>query len=343
MTTFSQYSEVPGHRGYTKRSFWHRICHGPCFVGCLIGGTAVVGMPGIAAAATPSYAPFIMATAIAQVPDPTVAGVRFGVSGWLFAPAVVNGSVKGFLAWADAVPTIGLNITLGWHQREANGSWTTWAWTGSDLGAAADYIRTLQQDPSVFSFEPVVSTLADAALGSGTAPALVVNGLFFDDPFQTIVANSTDPVATVEALADSGWPVAPEISAMAVSTVADPVSQPIDQVARLLNGLTADAEVRLFGVSTVPVLDWWPAWLCWCTRVTWATTLGPWVLQLPVQHVGGQTICHYHRTSTAHWTDIGETFPLCFPCTASGSYPPQNCKRHYLSRGGCRLLSSSIK
>lgn len=314
MTTFSPYSEVLGHRGYTKRSFWHRICHGPCFVGCLIVGTAVVGMPGIAAAATPSYAPFILATAIAQVPDPTVAGVRFGVSGWLFAPAVVNGSVKGFLAWADVVPTIGLNIRLAWHQREANGSWTTWAWTDSDLGAAADYIRTLQQDPTVFSFDSVVSTLADAALGSGTAPAPVVNGLFFDDAFQTIVANSTDPVAIVKTLADVGWPVAPEISAMAVAIVADQESEPIDQVTWLLNGLTADSEVRFFGASTLTVLVPWP---CVCVTVDGTPTYGPWVFRFSVStHGGAQLDCSYKRTVVTPYTSTGETPFWCLDCAS---------------------------
>jgi len=274
-------------------------------------------MPGIAAAATPSYAPFILATAIAQVPDPTVAAVRFSVSGWLFAPAVVNGSVKGFLAWADVVPTVDLNIRLAWHQREANGSWTTWAWTGSDLGAAADYIRTLQQDPSVFSFDPVVSTLADAALGSGTAPALVVNGLFFDDAFQTIVANSTDPVAIVKTLADVGWPVAPEISAMAVAIVADQEGPPINQVTWLLNDLTADSEVKLFGASTLIAFVPWP---CYCLTALGPIVVGPWKLVDIIDVGGGGRNCWWERKTRQRWTQTGEYTFSCDDCADTGFF-----------------------
>ena len=65
MTSFSPYSEIPGHRGRTKRSFWGRIWNSPCLAGCLIGAMIVGGVPG-SAAATPSAAPFIMPTAIAQ-------------------------------------------------------------------------------------------------------------------------------------------------------------------------------------------------------------------------------------------------------------------------------------
>src|SRR2546425_421121 len=50
------------------------------------------------------------------------------VSQWTVAPAIVNHSVRGFLAYASPETVVGSNITLVWYQRESDGSWTTWGW-----------------------------------------------------------------------------------------------------------------------------------------------------------------------------------------------------------------------
>ena len=259
MPAFSPSLSVQSPRRHSKRPRPSRTAPALSVLGRLAGFTgfaAIAGTFGTQATASPlgtplTLAPLILAPSIALTPAPTAYAVRFSASGWLFAPAVVNGSINGFLAWTDAVPTVGQNITVAWHQRQADGSWTTSAWKTGDVGAAADFIRTLQQDASVFSADPVVSTLADAARGTGTAPSAVIKGLFFDDPFQSIVESSPNPVAVVEVLAALSWQVAPELSAMAVAINTNCANEETEKVAWLLNDLAANAELRLFGATTL--------------------------------------------------------------------------------------------
>jgi hypothetical protein len=94
--------------------------------------------------------------------DPSVY-VRFNVDGWWFCPAVSDNYIYGFLAWAnttgaaDSQTTVtGNNIRLVWCQREDVDEWTLWGWsnTSTTPGEGGAWVRSLLDDPEVFSLDP---------------------------------------------------------------------------------------------------------------------------------------------------------------------------------------------
>ncbi len=237
--------------------------------------------------------------------------VRFEVGGWTFTPAIVQTSVEGFLAWVEDVEAVGENITVMWYQHESDGTWTTWAWQSNDVGVAALHVRGLLGDQLVFASDTDVIAWVEAA--SGPAASLeVVDGLFFDDPFQAVVASHPDPPEMMDVLVAVGWQAAPNLSALAVEAAAD---CDITPEALLLNDLKSDAELTLFGQTAVA--DDCLSWPCKC-KLTYGTWACPaWVLYDTVTIPGG-TVCHYERTCTRPWTKTGRHW-TCFSCANTGT------------------------
>lgn len=238
--------------------------------------------------------------------------IRFEVAGWTFAPAIVQTSVEGFLAWVEDVEAVGENITVMWYQHESDGNWTTWAWQSNDVGVAALYVRGLMGDELVFASDTDVIAWVEAA--SGPAASLeVVDGLFFDDPFQAVVASHPDPPELMDVLVAVGWKAAPNLSTIAVEAAAD---CDITPETLLLNDLKSDAELALFGQTAVTD-DCDAGWICKC-KITYGTwTCTAWVLDFTVTIPGGLN-CHYERTCTRPWTKKGRHW-TCFSCAKTGT------------------------
>src|SRR5436190_12712349 len=99
----------------------------------------------------------------------------FQLNNWTLSPAIHNQTVKGFLAYADPGSIVGSNLSVVWYQREADGSWTTWAWPAYDLTDAVLYVRGTISDNSAFEEDPILSVEAWGT-PNGHEPKQVVNG-----------------------------------------------------------------------------------------------------------------------------------------------------------------------
>jgi len=248
--------------------------------------------------------------------------VTYRVNNWTLAPAITGQAVKGFLAYADPTSVTGSNITVVWYQREADGSWTTWAWTGYDLCGATLYLRGLLSDRLVFEDEPVLS----AAAWDGCAahlPKQVVNGLFFDDPAQPLVQGSPEPEALVSALVDVGWEAAPDLSPLAVAApvVCTEGQAPKDAVKALMDVETYWTEIALFGASTVDLLCN-SAPCNGCQTIYGARTPASgssWVLHSRIVLPDGRTMCCYDRDAVQNWHEVGLSYIFCNACNATGT------------------------
>ena len=102
------------------------------------------------------------------------AEVKFRIANSWASPALVNGTVQGWLAYADAGTVVGSNIAVVWYQRESDGTWTTWGWTSNSLGAAVGYIHDLYQTPAFIQDGQLVEAAIAAAF---EAPKEMMNGL----------------------------------------------------------------------------------------------------------------------------------------------------------------------
>src|SRR6185436_12255411 len=138
-----------------------------------------------------------------------------------------------------------------WYQREADGSWTSWAWEGYDLPDAIVHARTQLNDNTIYNDDPILSVEAQGA-APGHEPRQLVNGLFIDDPLQTVVQTCSTPAAFVTALVEAGWAAAPELSPLAVSdAVVCGETDPLSPDQALLKELAFKTEMTLHGVSSV--------------------------------------------------------------------------------------------
>jgi hypothetical protein len=277
-------------------------------------------MPGRGFASTVATATIavVVLTGLARAQD---VYVTYQINNWTLAPAITGQAVKGFLAYADAGSIAGANISVVWYQREADGSWTTWAWPGYDLCDAALYVRARYSDNLIFEQEPVLSDAAWAT-PSGHAPKQVVNGLFFDDPVQSLVEGSPEPEALVSTLVNIGWEAAPDLSPLAVTNpvFCDPTQPAKDAVAALMDAEVYHTEMRLFGTSLIELL-------CGAAPCTGCATVyggkqpragSTWRFRRRVVLSDGSAVCYYDRDAVVNWHEEGVSYIFCNQCNGSG-------------------------
>jgi hypothetical protein len=271
-------------------------------------------LPLVAALAT------VVLTSLARAQD---VYVTYQINNWTVAPAITGQAIKGFLAYTLPTSVTGANISLAWYQREADGSWTTWAWGTHDLCEAVLWVRAHLSDDSVFEYEPTLSGAASQAGCQARNPKPVVNGLFFDDPVQSLVENSSEPELLVTTLVDIGWEAAPDLSPLAVTNpvVCDPNAPPKDAVAALMDAETYWTELTLFGSSTASLLC---SGTCpGCQRIysgKQPAAGSSWTLRSRIGLSDGTTMCSYDRAAIQTWHESGrpESYPMCYVCNGSG-------------------------
>ena len=256
--------------------------------------------------------------------NPDADYMRFDVKGWMFCPVTNTTQVQGFLAYLIGDGT-GANVQLVWYERVGVDSWSTWAWQEKDLGAAVWYVRSILADDTAFTRD---LELNDAALVAGPesakAPKPMSNGLFFDDPIQPVVQQSSDPGTVLDLLEVVGWQVAPSISQMQVGNAMDCNGEPIGPVLYLMRDLTNRVEDAYFASSTV--VNPCQQWPCTCTTTFGASTPTPpgtWTVT-PVT-VGNRVRCSYSRPATRSWSKAGKTWFWCNNCANTGSQDGFEC------------------
>jgi hypothetical protein len=280
-----------------------------CGIGLGVAGVSMAGPPDT----HPGYSPGLSTPGGA-------AYVRFNVRGWVFAPAVVDGYIFGFLAWAntvdpaeDSVIVTGENLRVLWCQRDEQ-AWSVWAWTGDDVGQAATWVRGLLDAPAAFAEDLQLPSLMDQKTGAvPLAPHLLYNGLLRDDPLQALLSSAASPEVFVDAVAKAGYRAAPVVSALhslTTSGACDPTAN--NALEGALDGLTQEADTILFGRSQFNTGCSWP---CKCTTTSGPATAGAWGSNSTV--IGSRRHCVYHR----QWSVLVTKTGLHWWCTScAGSY-----------------------
>jgi hypothetical protein len=248
--------------------------------------------------------------------------VSFKVNSWTVAPAIMTGQhVKGFLAFADPNSLVGLNMSVIWYQREADGTWTTWGWTDYYLTDAVHYVRDLYNDQTIFDKSPALM-IAGCEDPAGNQPKQIINGLFFDDPAQGLVASAEDPEGLVDVLVQVGWQAAADLSPLAVkeTVVCDPNQVPKDPVQAMMDQFVYTTGMTLFGSADIS-LECLPLGCPGCV-VTYGGSIpvpgAPWVLFKSMVLEDGSTLCVWDKAATVHYQESGRSYILCFTCNDSG-------------------------
>ena len=234
------------------------------------------------------------------------------VEGWTFAPLLQNQTVSSLFAWVDDSLARDDNIRAMYFTRDANGEWEARAWEVATIEEAAAYVHLTIDDSAQFS----VSDVSAEPLGPCdiitlplAGPVVLLNGLFPDDPFQSVIQSSEEKEALIRKLVMYGYPVAPSISEL---MVADPVGS-IEMLPAFLDEIAAKIELAVFGQTNLQLMGLW----CSCTTTYGVPTCGPWVLKCTAPGTGGLTICHYERSCSRTWTNTGKHW-YCLSCAGSG-------------------------
>lgn len=276
---------------------------------------ALIAVASLASLLAPAPAAF------AQDFQKGVSLVRHHAAGWTFSPAILDGRVIGFLAWADAGVGAPGNITTIWFARGPKNAWTISGWTGDALGGAVQYVRETYQSPALFSHDGLLVRSANFAL-EAAKPEPMVNGFFAADPLATAVSDGALAASIAGVVADDGYPVAggDMIGFLRVGTV-DPCPIAIDTVDLTLVLVSRAVEVAAFGEAAQDTLDAinaincsWPCDGCTTTYGN-STPTPPGTWTTTMTRVGQRCKCESRRPSSAPATYSGETWFWCDACT----------------------------
>lgn len=241
-----------------------------------------------------------------------VASIRHHSQNWTFVPATLGGQVVGIVGWADSATVVPGNMTVAWFERLADGGWQAWGWSGATLGQAAAYSR--QSLGGLATFRDGATHRLSVEFDA-VAPEPVTGGLFDTDPLQEVVPLIPDPAGTVEAFAQSGWSVAPTLSASLVEPVVGcPVD--VDPTFVLMNQLAEVFETALVGSSTIDPNCAWPCSGCTVTY-TGVTPVTPPTWTVSTRVVGERRYCKWCRSATATASYTGLTWVWCNSCPAT--------------------------
>src|SRR4029079_4697721 len=133
----------------------------------------------------------------------------------------------------------------------------------------------------------------------------VINGLFFDDPVQSVVVSADAPVELVTTLVAVGWAAAPHLSPLAVDDAAASVCSDVqgDKVTILMDDLAHRAEMSLFNTAEMPSPCQAPA--CdGCTTIysgRVANPGAPWTFRFSRARADGVVICYYEKDAHSDW------------------------------------------
>ena len=236
------------------------------------------------------------------------------VEGWTFAPLLQNQTVSSLFAWVDDSLARDDNIRAMYFTRDSNGEWEARAWEDATIEEAAAYVHLTIDDSAQFYVSDVSAESlepCDIITLNLVEPVVLLNGLFPDDPFQSVIQSSEEKEALIRKLVMSGYPVAPSISEL---MVADPVGS-IEMLSAFLDEIAAKIELAVFGQTNLQMVGLWP---CSCTTTYGAPTCGPWVLKCTADGTGGLTICHYERPCSRTVTLTGKHW-YCTSCAYSGT------------------------
>ena len=142
--------------------------------------------------------------------DPThLAPVVWTEGNWRYQPVysdTPNGSrVDGFVAVARPGTTAGDNLVAVWFRFEA-GAWHEYSWATSSRESAAQAVNNFYAIPaSEYERWGQVGIHTLGAVHDAVIAEPSPDGLLESDPATVLVANSTDPAATVSLLVADGW------------------------------------------------------------------------------------------------------------------------------------------
>jgi hypothetical protein len=252
---------------------------------------------------------------------------RGHVNGWVFAPAFVNGSLVGFLGWADTAPIVGSNISIVWLQKETGGSWSTWGWSTGNFAGAVGSLRTSFGNSLWHWEDDIEAKLAQAAPVDDEPPTAMTGGLLEGDPVATAIAGDPSAPAIVQTLASLGWTAAPTISVIAAqSEVAEASCDPTAATTEVLcDRMEYEAETAILGQTAVTASSACITSLCWGC---WSHPLDPnpwsaWSLSYSETTPAGVLICHYVRTRERQMQYSGYTFIDCHDCSVLSGWQTQ--------------------
>lgn len=249
--------------------------------------------------------------------------VRHHADGWVFAPAVRDGRVVGFLAWVGpGVATPG-NIKLLWFERGGGATWDISGWSIADKGGAVNFVRDRYADPSIFDRD---GELVGASIGIEPAEpdAKVVGAFFENDPIGIAVNGSPEAADLAEVLGQAGYPVA--AGDLKTSLITQPCPTPdLSNTDKLMIPIVRQVEAALFTASSLtvvraaegPIDPCVAAWPCaGCTIAYGNATVAPAaVTTTTIMPVGARCKCESRTPATATATYTGKTVIWCEPCT----------------------------
>lgn len=275
----------------------HRVCRGLLWLSCVGGGASVQAI----------------------TTDDPITYVRHELEGWVFAPAVQDEQVIGFLAWLLPGEGVSGNLKIVWSERLTNGHWAQYAWPDGDFHDAVSWLRALYADGMLLAQDPTISeAIAPGIAGGDSVPAYMEYGLNCNDPYQMIIVGSQSPTTLLDLLQAQGWEVAPWISQQSALTSGPCYGGGVGNAMEgVLNGLAEETEIDLFGVSTLA--HGGCAWPCKCKTEyggSTATGTGAWSLT-GTTIVAGRKKCSYERPATASYRKTGRHW-YCVSCDSTG-------------------------
>lgn len=255
---------------------------------------------------------------LAQFPDAasTVLSVRDDGT-WLYIPAIVNGSVVGFLAACDPAVLGRNSFAVVWFGRTGTTQFVMQGWHEISIEDAAAAVVDQYGEPAMFEFGDMQSPAnwfgASPTTVIPTPAVITAHGIAIDDPWQEVAGTLT--AEDIAYLVDQGYAV----GARGLSGDGEMAGGCVDEVsvqAGKLAGFAVLVEEQLFGVVSAGSALPSSLQAC-CIAPQWCVysySWGPW--SDPESIGSAAPACRWTRSGTASrtcgtcWWSWTRTWPV---------------------------------
>lgn len=135
-----------------------------------------------------------------QAADYDISSVNVDLENWILVPIMSGAQVDSIVGVLPSEHVVADNVAIMWFRRGGEGTWESFAWDTQDYSSAIQYVVEYYGIPMDQADWPV--TISPT---TGKAPDEFGTGVFPNDPLADVIAASSDPDATVNALTVSGW------------------------------------------------------------------------------------------------------------------------------------------